>query len=578
MDEVARNLVAVTGDPATAPRQAFTGDYRYALRVTGGEKWNQGLSSSGLGSAIHHTLARRNARVAMQDSVQARACVTRSADSISDGGLRLELAPVIGILGITKEKAAEWSRDVEERFDLWAKSMQAHRAGFMNFYRAQGFWAFCRQRDNDQFVRLDYDDDPTLQNPLQFEFLDPDQIRGDAFTNLYGFNQTTTTNGFQLLADGIQRDERGRETGYKVWIRNGDGTYLEKMVPATYPGGRRAMIHGFEIEYAGQGRGYTRIAHAIQEFENITDFSAATIKKAINQSCIVGFVEPSKDEDAQNPFEGILTNQGAGPAQQLFSTNPALNPGVANPAVGPQPDIISGIETCYQVPEATFDTPGSMFVANLTKGSKITFPANSAPGDSFGDFVGDIADYIGASLNIPKEVVLMKFGQNYSASRATLLLFWDYVQQERAYMAAQFLNIVVEEWMNCEIAAGRIVAQGWSDPRMKADWMNCSWIGGGAPDIDPAKSAKARRDNIEVGVTNAERESHDFNGTSAADNIAKNNATYSAYKPLPWNEAGNPPPGTPVAAPPADKKAKMTFPTEFWEEMRMIVEEVVHGG
>ena len=226
MDEVARNLVAVTGDPATAPRQAFTGDYRYALRVTGGEKWNQGLSSSGLGSAIHHTLARRNARVAMQDSVQARACVTRSADSISDGGLRLELAPVIGILGITKEKAAEWSRDVEERFDLWAKSMQAHRAGFMNFYRAQGFWAFCRQRDNDQFVRLYYDDDPTLQNPLQFEFLDPDQIRGDAFTNLYGFNQTTTTNGFQLLADGIQRDERGRETGYKVWIRNGDGTYL----------------------------------------------------------------------------------------------------------------------------------------------------------------------------------------------------------------------------------------------------------------------------------------------------------------------------------------------------------------
>ena len=145
-------------------------------------------------------------------------------------------------------------------------------------------------------------------------------------------------------------------------------------------------------------------------------------------------------------------------------------------------------------------------------------------------------------------------------------------------MAAQFLNIVVEEWMNCEIAAGRIVAQGWSDPRMKAAWMNCSWIGGGAPDIDPAKSAKARRDNIEVGVTNAERESHDFNGTSAADNIAKNNATYSAYKPLPWNEAGNPPPGTPVAAPPADKKAKMTFPTEFWEEMRMIVEEVVHGG
>lgn len=544
LDEVAAKLVSVP----EAPRQVFTGDYRYALRVTGGEKWPSGLSSSGLGSAIHHTLARRNARVALQDSIQARAVVTRTADTMADGGLRLELAPNYQMLGISRERAEAWARDVEARFHLWAKNPLCHRSGLMNFYQMQCFWQFTRHRDNDNFLRFYYEDnDRSLLNPLQLDFLDADQIRGDAFTNLYGFNQTTTTNGFQLLQDGIVRDGRGRETGYKVWIRNEDGTYLNKEILAFYPGGRRSMIHGFVAEYAGQGRGYTRLAHAIQDFENMTDFGSATIKKAINQSCIVGFVEPSKNEDAQNPFEGILTNQGAGPAGKLFASNPSLNPGNPGVDAGPQPDIAAGIETVYQVPEATMDTPGSMFVANLTKGSKITFPKNTAPGDSFGDFVGEFAGYIAASLNIPLEVVLMKFGQNYSASRATLLLFWDVVRYERGIMAYQMLDPVVEAWMSGEIAVGRIQAPGWSDPILRAAWMNTGWIGGGTPDIDPGKSAKARRENIEMGLTNAERESRDLNGTSAADNIARNNATYGGYNPLPWNAPGNPPPGVSTA-------------------------------
>lgn len=550
-DKLAEGLVDVMDNQ---PRQylAGPGPYRYSGRVTTGEKWPNGLSASGTGAVIHHTLTRRNARTAMQDSVQARSVVTRTADTVADGGLRLELCPNADILGISKEEATEKGRDISMRFHLYASDVKAHRAEQFNFYRAQGHWAFFRQRDNDQFVRLYYtEDDSRLQNPLQFEFIDADQIRGDAFTNLYGFNVATTTNGFQyLLFDGIERDDRGRENAYKVWTRNPDGTYGSTRVPATYPGGRRGMIHGFEGEYAGQGRGYTRLAHAIQEFENITDFSAAVIKKAINQSCIVGFIEPSKEEDAVNPFEGVLTNQGAGPAQSLFSSNSALASGAVSTA-NPSTELAAGIDTCYQVPEATFDTPGSMFVASLTKGSKITFPANTAPGDSYGDFVGDFAGYIAASLNIPLEVVLMKFGQNYSASRATLLLFWDVVRQERIYMAAQFLNPVVEMWLAGEIAAGRIQCPGWSDPRMRAAWLNCTWVGGGPPDIDPAKSVKARRDAIELGITNADREARDHNGSSAADNIAANNKLYAPYKALPWNEPGNAPPGSPQPAKPA---------------------------
>lgn len=567
-DHLAKSLVALT---PTQPRALFPG-YPGGGLGGGGSKWRGGLSASGSVTYINHAEARRNARRAMRDSVQARAVVERAADSVADGGLRLEMSPLIEVLGITRERATVWARDVEARFHMWASSKRQHRSEQLNWYQSQGLWAFWRQRDNDQFVRLYYDENPQLQSPLQFEFIDPDQIRGDAsviysYGGQYPYGPSTLTAGMQpVLSDGIVRDDRGREVAYKVYVLDKDGAYREITVPAKYADGRPSMLHGFKPEYAGQGRGFSPLDHAIQEFENITDFSAATIRKAINQSNIVGFIEPSKDEDAVNPLEGILTNQGAGPAATLFGSNPQAVDGV--PVQVPE-DTRPGVDACYRVPEATIDTPGSLFIANLTKGSKISFPANTAPGDSFDKFVDSFTDYIAASCKIPREVVLMKFGQNYSASRATLLLFWRIVCIERAEMATDYLNPVVEAWLSCEIGAGRIVAPGWSDPRMRAAWLNCSWIGSGPPDIDPAKSAKARRDNLEMGATNVERESRDLNGTSAAGNIATNNAAYSGYKPLPWNEPGNPPPGSAAPAPATPAKA-----AAWWEDaVRAIVQE-----
>ena len=566
-DGIAKQLLTAVG---AAPRAMGA---RQIFNDHSGGKWPNGLSASGRGGVVNHALARQNARTAMHESVQARAVVERTADTVADGGLRLELSPCIDVLGISRDYATSWARDVEARFDLWAKDKKAHRANLMNFYQSQNFWQLCRHRDNDQFVRFFYESDADLQNPLQFDFLDPDQIRGNQFTTPYNYGGSgyTSSYGFQSPADGIVRDSRGRETGYKVWIRQDDGTYKDVTLPAKFPGGRTALLHGFQPEYAGQGRGYSRLAHAIQEFENITDFSAAVIKKAINQSNIVAFVEPSKDADASNPLEDMVWNREAGPAAQLYGQNPAPVDGVpVVPTVGP------GLNDFYRVPEATVDTPGSLFIGNLKKGSSIKFPQNSAPGDTYDKFVDAFASHISASLKIPLEVVLMKFGQNYSASRATLLLFWRVCCLERQEMATDYLNPTVEMWLSGEIAAGRIIAPGWTDPRMKAAWLNCTWIGSGPPDIDPAKSAKAARENMEIGRTNAEREARDFNGTSAADNVAKNNAAFAGYKAMPWN----PPPAAPAPAAAASGQAFSDgrVLAAWLDEVRMIVREEIDNA
>ena len=472
----------------------------------GGSKYPGGISGSGRGIVFNHSLLRANGRVAYHQTSQAHSLVTRMADTVADVGLRWEPMPNVLILGITPEEGEKWGRNVKARFDAWAKNKEQHRSGNMTWYQSQRLYQVFQHRDNDIFTRFYYSPDKALLNPLQFEFVDPDQIRGDAFTS---------TNGIQGLNDGIIRDSQGREKAYKVWVRNSKGQFEPVTINAKSPNGARIMmLHGFMPEYAGQSRGLSRLGNDVQEFQKLTDLTLAEIQKAILQSSIMGFVKPSDKEDAHNVFQNNLTRGGAGPAAEQFGSTPAPAEG----AEGVTPEGLSPLQ-CYDVPEATFDKPG-VFIANLPAGQSIEMVKNTAPSAEFDRFVDSFTSYISSSKGMPIEVLLMKFGQNFSASRGALLLFWRVAQIWRDEMAADFLNPTVEMWLSEEIAAGRVSAPGWSDPRLKAAWLNSMWIGPPAPDIDPGKTSKARLNNIEAGVTTIGLESRNYNGSDAESNKA----------------------------------------------------------
>lgn len=470
-----------------------------------GSKYPGGISGSGSSIIFNHALLRRNGRLAYHQTSQAHSLVTRMADTIADVGLRWEPMPNAETLGITPEEAETWARSVKPRFDAWAKTKKQHRSGTMTWYQSHRLYQVFQHRDNDIFSRFYYSKDKDILNPLQFEFVDPDQIRGDAFTS---------TAGLQFNNDGIIRDTQGRETGYKVWIRNDKGHYEPKEIKAKSSSGRIFMIHGFMPEYAGQGRGLSRLGNDVQEFQKLTDLTLAEIQKAINQSSIWGFVKPSDKEDAHNVLEGMVTRRGAGPAGEQFGANPVPSgdaQGVTDASLAPL--------QCYDVPEATFDRPG-LFLANLPAGQSIEMVKNTAPAAEFDRFVDAFTSYISSSRGMPIEVLLMKFSSNFSASRGALLLFWRVAQIWRDEMAADYLNPTVEMWLSEEIAAGRVTAPGWSDPRLKAAWLNSMWVGPPAPDIDPGKTAKARKDNLEVGVTTVGKEARNYNGSDAEANKA----------------------------------------------------------
>ncbi|MGW8256932.1 MAG: phage portal protein, partial [Thermoguttaceae bacterium] len=292
-------------------------------------------------------------------------------------------------------------------------------------------------------------------------------------------------------------------------------------VPAFASNGKRIMGHGFFAEYAGQQRGYTLLSAIIQELQNLTDFTTSEIKRAIAQSQIMGFVKPSQDKAASDVL-GQFT-------QKIAQGTVSGTGGTIGTSSTESQEL--GISPLF---EATISQPGQMFINTLDGGESITFPQMTSPSANFETFVTEFWTHLGAARSMPPEVMRMKFSSNYSASRAALLMYWQVIEIWRQELVTDFLGEVWEAWLDEEIAAGRVAAPGWSDPRMRAAWLNATWFSLPLPHIDPKKEADAAKSWLEIGATNQEREARAHNGSSAAANIATNKKMFADTPSVPW--------------------------------------------
>lgn len=505
--------------PVPEPRALGSGISAPYSNTFGGGKWPGGMNSRAPVDIHDHYALRQQSRRAMLESVECRALVTSIVDTTVDIGLHWKPTPISEILGITAEAAEAWGEDAGLRFHLWASSKKSHRSRINNFYQNTRFYELQKQRENDVFTRLFYGRDWDSPSPLQIEFFEPNQIRGTGYTSTYA----------QLGGDdGIVRDAAGREVAYKIWTRGADGKFIETTIPAVGEKSKRIMmLHGFNPEYPGQGRGFSPLTHAIQEFANITDFKASTIQTAINQASFVGAVENDK-QDASQPFDGDV----AGVIKQYGS-----DPTPAADAQGVTAESLEPVVNWAVHPEATIRQPGSMLIGNLRRGDKITFKTPTSPSESFDSFLVSVVSFLAASRGWSIELVLKKFNNNYSASRGTLLLCWRTAQIEREETIADFCNPIVEMWLAEEIAAGRISAPGWSDPLLRAAWCCGEWSAAPMPNIDPLKTAEADRAYVELGAQTLDDVARNYNGSSGKANRIKNARQYLELPQPPWPRA-----------------------------------------
>lgn len=487
------------------------GDY-----YSDGSKFKRGISRSGSPRIYHDSTRRINARNAYEESPAGRAIVRRHVDTVVDAGLKFKSKPLYDVIGISKEQAEKWADEFTQRFDLFMRSKMFSSSGTMTGYQFQRHLMLQQFKDGEYFVVFNRKKISKKQiSQLSFQIVDNQQIGSN---NLNGFGSYTMTGGFNDFDfdKGVKRDHYCRELSYLVtWRkRNSERTeYEQKEVPAELPNGMIRMVHGFVQEQPNQLRGVSILAPVLQELQQLLDLDLAHIMKAIQHSNFVLASETTGDEPSVDLFEGMNVGQGSMILDQ------------------DDPSIISSTESIgsdgstlqyREMPEAQFHTPGSVSFFDLPKNNTVKLLDSKAPATGYGEFVENFLSYLSAACDMSIDVLRMKFGSNYNANRATLILAWRIANIYRKELESDFLRYVIEAFLEIEIASGRMSAKGFSDPVIRAAWMNGEWIGSPMPEMDPFKQMRANKGNLEIGVTTPDRLAVETNGSDGRINREEN--------------------------------------------------------
>ena len=131
-----------------------------------------------------------------------------------------------------------------------------------------------------------------------------------------------------------------------------------------------------------------------------------------------------------------------------------------------------------------------------------------------------VCGQIGASLEIPYELLMKHFGASYSASRGALEEAWKMFKMYRTWMAADFCQVVYEEWLAEAVAKGRVNAPGFfSDPLYRKAYSKAEWNGPARGILDPVKEVTAAEKRVKNGFSTRQSETMEMTGSDYYANV-----------------------------------------------------------
>jgi len=479
---------------------SYNNGFLQGTRSAGGKTYSD-LNNYAPESITDHYASRMQARRIIKESTEARTISSRNNSYVVGRGLRLDPTPDHETIGITLEQRAEWSKDVKNRFHLWAKSKNSDVTGTNNFYQNMRFAHWQCWRDGEAFPRFNYSDDKELLNPLQIGFLDANQIRGDEFT----FSSGPTSQD-----DGFIKDGNGKPTAAKIWVTDPKkpGSLKDVEIPfIDKKTGRPVLLHMFEPEYAGQTRGISKLTDAVSDFEKITGYITATEVKMENGASF-NFVTENEQQDPSD--------------MDISSINTASIGNVDKPEVT-EDGVVSAenyYATCLGIPEAVLNETG-VNVFGGRQGDKLKAVPDLAPPETSKEFTDSRFGFLSASMGMAPSVAKMEFKSSFTAGKAELGLQDKEAGIQRDDLESDFAQLAYFAWLSGEIGAGRIQALGWSDPIIRAAWLQSRWQAEPGIVLNPAQESSAAKTNIELGRIDLDTAAEDLNGSSGSSNRAK---------------------------------------------------------
>ena len=459
----------------------------------------------------NNSTLRQRSRMLYMSSPVATAAINTNRTKIVGIGLTLKSTLDYELLGMTSDAAKGWQRRTEAEFRMWCKRENCDALGLNSFLGLQQLALKSWLSSGDVFVLIKRRK-PTPLNPysLRLHLIEADRVSTPAKYRS-GVLGGSTVNGKipdgedgagHMIYDGVEVDEYGCVVAYHIcngYPREYSGTDLKWTRVLAYgeKTGLPNVLHIMEAERPDQYRGVPYLSQVIEPLLQLRRYTESELMAALVQSFFTAWITTET-----NPMEIPINEVGVGD----------VTPGDGVDVDGGPTDNYSDSENEYEM------GPGT--VTHLEPGESIEFGHPNIPTAGFETFVKTMVRLVGASLELPYDVLIKEFNSSYSASRAALQEAWEAFRMKRGWLVDDFCQPVYELFLAEAVALRRIRATGYfDDPLLRMSWAEARWIGPVQGSLDPLKEAKADIMLIDRGIKTHEQVTRERGGGDWEENV-----------------------------------------------------------
>lgn len=438
---------------------------------------------------------RQRGRMLYMASPIASAAINTNRTKIVGPGLHMKCAINRDVLGLSDPAVKEWQKQTEAEWRMWAEQKSNCDAlGMNNFYELQQLAVKSWLMSGDIFAVLKRYEKTAL-NPytLRIHLVEADRVSTPteyAKGNMPSITEGTNTNNGNEIHDGVEVDANGKVVAYHIcnvypgqitgeptkWVR------IEAQGSLT---GLPNILQVMDAERPDQYRGVTYLAPDIETLLQLRRYTESELTAALVQSFLTAWITTETDQT-----EFPLNEVGTGDFEGL---------------PGDQPDSVSESSSEYEMGPGTIN--------HLAPGESVTFGNPNIPTAGFETFVKTNCKMVGASRELPYDVLIKEFNSSYSAAKGALEEASEVFKMRRSWFVNDFCQPIYECWLAEAVATGRIKAPGFfENPLIRAAWCGTRWDGPAQTHLDPVKEAKANEMLVAHGWKTNEQVTREYYG------------------------------------------------------------------
>lgn len=329
------------------------------------------------------------------------------------------------------------------------------------------------------------------------------------FSNL----KTNPDNGNRII-DGVEVDKSDVPVAY--WVKQKEGLPPVRIPARDKKGRLLAWLVPIGEQRLNSTRAFSKLGVIMQKLHKIGRYANAEVIAAETNSKFAAVIEQSKDSSGVNP----LANVGLKPPQlpRGFAEKHNLNqPQAPASEVRTREEQLRFNNFLQRVKSGLFfQTP---------IGQKMTSFDTKRPNVNYVGFLDGSNKYMFASDDMPIEVAILQFANNFSASRASLKMFEQICKFIQKYtICDRFYMVIYKQFFELECLKRNIYAPKYLELKDDTGFIDnaytkCKFVGQKIPHIDEVKEVNAVVAKLKAGLTTYEQALESLGNTTDFDTL-----------------------------------------------------------